>query len=448
LTTKLSIFALLGVITLGVTVEVFADASPPLYPPGSAVLPPGETMVQMVAETVEITIVTPGDSGAEEASPARAHFEANFTMRNQGAATERMDVRFPLTDADSWETIWDFAAFVAGERVRVRKSVEPFALGDPRIARWAVFPVAFEPGVEVLITVTYSTGVSGWGWSGPYDVGDTVEDAFFGAMNPDTATVYYTLETGAGWYGPIGQGTIALRLPYEASPANVFDLEADLAEGRYANGWGGGSGKQLSGPSFAGSEARWEFSQLEPTTEDNLSLQFLWPDEWQRILTLQAAAERRPDDPAIALELAGAYLAAGADVYGGIANGYHCLASRQAIDRALVYHPSSEALQEGLEIIASYCPAELMEPVSTTSTSTPIAASPSASPTRSPSSTATEPTTVDMSPTSGPVEPTPSPVPVRETGSSLAGATSVVGVVLAVAIAWILVVVWRRRVLS
>ena len=148
---KLLVPALVGLISLGLTTQVSADASPPLYPPGSAVLPPGETMVQMVAETVEITIVAPPGSSSEWPSPARAEYEARFTMRNQGQATEQMDVRFPLTTGDSWETIWDFAAFVDGEPVRVRKSTEPYALGDSRVTRWAVFPVTFEPGVDVLI---------------------------------------------------------------------------------------------------------------------------------------------------------------------------------------------------------------------------------------------------------------------------------------------------------
>src|SRR3989337_427888 len=97
--TKLSVLTLAVLITLGVPFQVSADASPPLYPPGSALLPAGETMVQMVAETVEINIAPTG---------ARADYEARFTMRNWGEATELMDVRFPLTDGNSWETIWDF----------------------------------------------------------------------------------------------------------------------------------------------------------------------------------------------------------------------------------------------------------------------------------------------------------------------------------------------------
>jgi hypothetical protein len=432
---KLLVPALVGLISLGLTTQVSADASPPLYPPGSAVLPPGETMVQMVSETVEINIAPTG---------ARAEYEARFTMRNQGEATEQMDVRFPLTDGDSWETIWDFAAYIDGEQVRVRKSVEPFNRGDTRIARWAVFPVTFEPDVDVLITVTYSTYISGWGWGGDYDVGDSIQNAFFGSITPDTATVYYMLETGAGWYGPIESGVVTLRLPYPAGPVNVFDLDAGLAEGRL--GWGWRSAEHFSGPIFDGDEARWEFAQLEPTREDNLSIQFLWPEEWERIQALEAEAEENPADLAIALELAGAYFAAGTSIHSGWANEYHCILSQQTIDRALVYHPASEELLEGLEIIAAFCPDLAAVQDEATATLTPVPATtsrptelPTSTPAATPTSASITTTTAELVPTGAPEQPTPTNTPPGSAGdTSLAiqilvglGAGALVVVVLA-----------------
>jgi hypothetical protein len=466
---KLSVLALFGVVTLGVTVQVSADASPPLYPPGSDVLPPGETMVQMVSETVEINIVTPSDAGTETADSTRAQFAANFTLRNQGAAAEQMDVRFPLTDGDSWETIWDFAAFVDGERVRVRKSVEPYMFGDTRVARWAVFPVTFEPGAIVSVTVTYSTRVSGWGYRDDDGVVDSVEEAFYGRqMNPDTATVYYVLETGARWYGPIETGTIVLRVPYPAGPANVFPLDSDLAEGRYSSSWGGWatngwSGEHLSGPVFTGKEARWEFSQLEPAIEDNLKIQFLWPKEWQRITTLQAAADRRPEDPATALSLAGAYLAAGADVYGGVANPAHCALSREALDRGLAFHSSSELLLQALDVIGYYCPGPSSPEEEQAATGTAAATSGSEDSAPSPSATPTTVPTVVLSPTAevlasataaptagGPdaneaTRPTATTAATSSSGSSSSGVPAVIGIGLIMLIVLILVAARSRR---
>jgi len=438
---KLLVPALVGLVSLGLTTQVLADASPPLYPPGSAVLPPGQTMVQMVSETVEINIVPTG---------ARAEYEARFTMRNQGEATEQMDVRFPLTDGVSWETIWDFAAFVDGEQVRVRKSVEPFNLGDTRIARWAVFPVTFEPGVDVLITVTYSTSISGWGWGGAYDVGDSIQNAFFGSITPDTATVYYMLETGAGWYGPIESGVVTLRLPYAAGPVNVFDLDAGLAEGR--PGWGWRSAEHFLGPLFNEDEARWEFAQLEPTREDNLSIQFLWPEEWERIQALEAEAEENPDDLAIALELAGAYFAAGTSIHSGWANEYHCILSEQAIDRALAYQPDSEELLAGLEIIAGYCPdlGAVQDETMPTLTPVPTTTSrPTELPTSTPTATSTAvpiaTTTAELVATGAPEQPTPTSAPLISAGDSAIRIEALVGLGAGIVAALAIALIWSRR---
>ena len=443
---KLSVLALVPIITLGVTFQVSADASPPLYPPGSALLPAGETMVQMVAEVVDITIEVPGEGSPQSAMEYRAAYQARFTMRNQGAATEQMDVRFPLTDADAWATIWDFEAFVDGQRVRIRKSEEPLTLDSQNVARWAVFPVTFEPGIDVEITVAYTTDISGWGWwtqPPSTSTGDSVFDAFAATANPDTATVYYILQTGAGWYGVIESGLIVLRLPYPAGPANVFGLDAGLAEW---SGWTMGRGDHLIGPTFVENDARWEFTELEPTDEDNLQIQFLWPDEWQRILDLQAKADRDPADPGIALDLAGAYLAAGANIRSGYASEYHCSLSQQAIQRALVYDPSSSELLSGLEFIAGYCP-ELSAPLGQP-TPTWSLVEPSVSPlppTLTSSSASTAVPTVDMTQTDEAKLPTATMAAPSRGGSPSAGVQALVGIGLGVVIALILVGVRRRR---
>ncbi|HLB63515.1 MAG TPA: hypothetical protein VJJ46_01635 [Anaerolineales bacterium] len=413
------VLILIGVITFSITTQVSADLSIPLYPPGSAVLPPGETMVQMVAETVEITI---------SATSSRADYEARFSMRNQGSATEQMDVRFPLVNDAAWAldtpAITDFVAYVDGQRAPVRETEERFTLGDPSVSTWAVFPVTFEAGVDVLITVTYSTGISGSGWSDP----DTVDPSYndpFRAINPDTATVYYTLETGAGWYRPIESGVIVLRLPYAASPANVFDLDAELSDIGY--GWAQANGQHLSAPFFAGNEVRWEFAQLEPSREDNLRIQFLWPDEWQRILSLQGEADESPEDPEVALQLAGAYLAAGANLY-GYATEYHCSLSQQEIRRALVYHPLATELLESLDMVAAFC-ADVQSLFATIT----------------PSSTSIAIPTAGFLPTDEAEEATEPVAPTSNAGSPLLGVQGFVGFGVGFVFALILAAIWNRR---
>jgi hypothetical protein len=67
------------------------------------------------------------------------------------------------------------------------------------------------------------------------------------------------------------------------NPTNVFDFDTPLI---FENRYGFGRGELLSPPTFVGNEARLEFTDLEPTREDNLIIPFLWPSEWQRILAL------------------------------------------------------------------------------------------------------------------------------------------------------------------
>jgi hypothetical protein len=80
---KLLVPALVGLISLGLTTQVSADASPPVYPPGSAVLPPGETMVQMVSDRWD----------QHRAYGRRAEYEAPLPCAIR-AGRPKMDVHF------------------------------------------------------------------------------------------------------------------------------------------------------------------------------------------------------------------------------------------------------------------------------------------------------------------------------------------------------------------
>ncbi len=55
-----------------------ADVAPPSQPPGSNILPGGNTQVQMVAEYVLLSVL-PGSS-----KPYIVSINADFAMRNQG----------------------------------------------------------------------------------------------------------------------------------------------------------------------------------------------------------------------------------------------------------------------------------------------------------------------------------------------------------------------------
>lgn len=283
-----------------------ADAAPPRTAPGNSILPPGETRVQMLAEAVLIAI---DPSGRDDAP---VEITADFTMRNQGEAPEEMMVRFPLESLDGMGDGWglparvsSFAAFVGGDAVPVSNLVEPFEGGLP--IAWAAFPVRFPPQTDTRIRVRYSTFLYG----------------------DDLALVDYILETGAGWYGPIGSAVIVLRLPYAASPSNVLSYYFP---------------DRMNGPAFVGREARWDWIDFEPSPSDNLHLDLVWPSQWKKALALEASTGENPADEAAAIQLAETYRTAGSERHGFCISDALFRLGRNAIQQALVARPTSPNL--------------------------------------------------------------------------------------------------------
>lgn len=309
---RLAQYALIVLLALALAGPALADAAPPLRPPGSDLAPGGETQVQMVAETVLIEIVPPGG----------VHIRADFTLRNQGAAEERMAVRFPLEDTAFPASahvgpvqVQNLAVAIGGQAVPWREIEEPFRDGNPPI-RWAAFDVTFPPGQDVPLTVTYDTSLSGYG------------------PGKGMALVRYILETGAGWYGPIGRADIIVRLPYPAVPENVR-----------------APATKASGPEFAGRDARWHWESLEPTREDNWMLNLVWPEDWQRLLDARAALAARPADAQAALALAEACRMAGSDAKGFVASEPLAGEAQAAVEQALAHAPGSADLHAELAAI-------------------------------------------------------------------------------------------------
>ncbi len=289
--------------------SALADAAPPLQPPGSNLAPGGETQVQMVAETVTLEVV----------APAAVHVAADFTMRNQGPAEERMAVRFPLEEPtgmgngyNEFPQVQNVTVAVDGASVPWQTMVEPFREGDAPI-HWAAFDVAFPPAQDVRLLVTYETELSGYpagsGW----------------------ASVHYILETGAGWQGPIGAADIILRLPYEAGPENVL-----------------GEPYTVPGASYASNEARWHRENLEPAREDNMRVGLVWPEAWQQVLAARAALEAQPADVQAAIDLAEAYRLAGSGTKGFVANPLLADQAQSTIEQALAAAPESADLHAEL----------------------------------------------------------------------------------------------------
>lgn len=107
---------------------------------------------------------------------------------------------------------------------------------------WYVWDMTFEKGEKKMITVKYSLP-SGTGYGGKY--------RYFN----------YLLNTGAGWYDDIGKADVILKL---------HDIEMDKIE-------------KIHPQEFQIDEAsktiHWTFHNLEPTTDDDVYVQYYKPSE-------------------------------------------------------------------------------------------------------------------------------------------------------------------------
>jgi tetratricopeptide (TPR) repeat protein len=261
----LSVFFLISLIALTLSSPASADIAPPQQPPGFSPEPGTEvTPVRMLAETVTIDVL-----GVD---PPRAHFSAEFTMRDLGSNAEDMTVRFPLSADTGWCTRIEIESVrikVNDQNMAYKRTLTPGTLcgSDNESAPWAEFNVSFPPEEDVKISVSYDLdGTS-------YDY-ETYTD------------FYYTLSTGAGWNGTIGSGEIILRLPYDASPQNVI---LDDPQNTNRSSW-------QTTPQLIGREVHWTFTELEPTPYDNITFDIVKPMVWKTVLIELENVTKDPQD--------------------------------------------------------------------------------------------------------------------------------------------------------
>ncbi len=271
---------------------VFADAAPPPPPLGSNPMQdsPG-THVQMVAETVLFDLAAP-----TLANSGRAKVTATFQMHNQGTQDEGMSVRFPLGFTSQgtcyysqFPPITDLSVWINGaaEGITISKETVTTTTNPPQqisIPCWAHFPVSFPAGKVVILQVQYTA--QGYAWK---DMGGPGDESWgFGGDNPSAMLSYgYVLETGAGWYGPIGSVDFTLRLPYEINQQNV--ALADLGRS-----W-----------KTSGNELRRHDINFEP--DGNIQIDLVTPAVWQTILRDNQAIQADPHNWQTWASLATAY---------------------------------------------------------------------------------------------------------------------------------------------
>jgi hypothetical protein len=226
------------------------------------------------------------------ASWMRGHVDATFVMRNDGDNAETLDVRFPLGVPDGFfgvAEVENFAAWVDGVPAPIREVQEPWELDTNIRLPWATWLITFPPGQQVTVDVAYNVKAGGYLPYGQFT---------------------YTLETGAGWYDTIGEGTITFRLPYEVNETNTVLFSNEV------NPWVAPNPTTFE---LSDTDVIWHFTDLEPTAEDNVSLHVLDPHRWLALEEAQREADANPFSAQAQLELARA-LSNALDIRRGVAD--------------------------------------------------------------------------------------------------------------------------------
>jgi hypothetical protein len=313
----LLILAIVFIIPLG---AVRADGAPPMDPPGGDVSPEGGTQVQMTAEQVTIDFRPNTDDSA--------NVSAWFLFHNTSDQPEHLKVRFPLNGDPKWNSnnpgedyplIEDFVAKLGGQSLSTQTvkdtdpNAEAFFLGNSAVLYWAVFDVDFPAGKDVKLIVTYTV--------------HPTEEANYADIN-------YLLATGAGWKGPIGKVDVIVLYPYILNDFNFPDTS-------WYSDWDARLGRTTT---ILENQVRFHYDNLEPTQENNISVDAISPHLWQEVLRRRVQVIATPDDPQAWLALARAYRAAGQEKHGMFISDQYSYTYVQAFERALTLNPNDASL--------------------------------------------------------------------------------------------------------
>lgn len=251
-----------------------ADIGPFQGAEGSNIAPEGSTQVRMRSEKVDIVIQPAVDEDGRDTSFAMV--KAHFDMQNLGAGTEKMWVEFPLqnatTAAMSGDEIKGFQAKVNGEVVPVRYGS---ILNDTKSG-----------GPEVNMTIAYFEVSFPSNRVQPVDVKYAIQPS----MGEDKTQIYrYTLSTGRGWFGTIGQADIVVTFPSEIQPEMIIE--------------------NTPGSQVDGQQLLWVKKDFEPVETDNFWIKLKSPPKsldattvpviprntWIEIGSAQLAIEKQPE---------------------------------------------------------------------------------------------------------------------------------------------------------
>ena len=266
---KLSIFILFTILIstnlLSSQGNVKADMAPPMDAPIGNLGPYQyqKTNVKMLEERVQIELT---DSEFGEDS-SKVVVNANFVLRNLGGDDENMEAIFPFTDINNCYNDYFYEVYkpafkvsIDGQPIQTTEISTPSQVGETcNPVNWGKFEINFPSKTNVSVDINYTMYESDRGqrWNSP------------------KKSIYYLLETGAGWFGKIGKAEIILIFPYEITKENVT-----LPPGYI----------------IRGNQAHWHWENLEPTKYDNLIIKFIEPPTWEKLNDLRTHVRANPLD--------------------------------------------------------------------------------------------------------------------------------------------------------
>jgi len=321
LLTLLILAALLFTITLPMPAS--ADVGPrPILPGGSNIQPEGQTPIQMASERVTMTVraATAADNDIIQLNPDAygmsfqavlyayiAEVNASFTMHNPTTRDVSLDTWFPLAStlqSISWElnpdeivpSIASFQVSVNGDALHVTTSELPNPRGADRPALpWASFPVTFPAAADTQIQVSYLL---------PLTL----------SVKSTELALYYVFQSGAGWDGSIGRAELVVNLPYPASQDTIARVLPDHFSVPYS--MPGVDAVVPGGAIFEDNQARWIWTDFEPTAQDDFSAWLVNPALYQQMQDGQSAVQASPQDGLAWLRLADTYRIMSVSDYG------------------------------------------------------------------------------------------------------------------------------------
>jgi hypothetical protein len=256
--------------------NVKADMAPPMDAPVGNLGPYQyqKTNVKMLEERVQIELT---DSEFGEDS-SKVVVNANFVFRNLGRDDEKMEAIFPFTDINNCYNDYFYEVYkpafkvsIDGKPIQTTEISTPSQVGETcNPVNWGKFEIDFPSKMNVSVDINYTMNESyrGQRWNSP------------------KKSIYYLLETGAGWFGNIGQAEIILIFPYEITKENVTLPPGYIIQGN---------------------QAHWHWENLEPTKYDNLIIKFIEPPTWEKLTYLRTHVGANPLDAYQWLNLADLY---------------------------------------------------------------------------------------------------------------------------------------------